>query len=347
MSNFLSALGQGLVNFGGMRQQRQFQEAEFERDQDRLRQQQQDRDRNYAWEVASHMSPNQVVDTPTWETLSKAGPELGAYVQLDPVSGQRKWIGTQQQKTNAAREAASLDMAKRQNAVLSQQQEELERVENLNKAMAEFTATHNRRPTRDELYQMGSSLGALSAKDLINWDMQDKQIASQEAMAKRALAAAQRDNRWMPTTRQQPSGEIDYNVLRAQLERRHKLGMIKDDVYENARKGLERQMRIATNPLQAYMNDFTSDLTEYYNQKNPNTDPIQWDPSNTQVRNSALAEEFLSQIIGSSDWAAQAESDNLDVDRYVQFIQQQIEKIRKDEEARAAQQQPSWYEFWR
>lgn len=347
MSNFWSELGQGLQNFGQQRQARQYEDQEQARvAQERLRRQQ-ELDRNYAWEVASNLAPDQELDDDTAAVFTKAGPEIGAYIAIDPLTGKRKWKGTQQQQTGAARERAAQETAERQNAVLKAQQDELTRQAKLNETVAAFTKATGRRPTRDELYKFMSETGAMDPKQMVEWDMEDKRIKSQEAIAARALAAAGRDNRWVPGagTGPKPPVQLDPQQLINEARRAFASGRMDQTEYQNAIKEIGRVGNLQRAPLQTYMNELQGDLTEFHNRQLPQgTQPKQFG----DYRNPDAIQKYLEYIQGDSDWQAQAQADLQDpqnIQRYIDFVKQIQQKWQT--EAPPQQQEAPWWQVWR
>ena len=347
MSNFWSALGQGLTQFGQQRQQRQMQEQDIAREQQRYDQLQRERDRSYAWDVAQNLAPDQELDDASFGALSKAGPELQAYIQRDPLTGKRKWAGTQQQRTGAAREKAALEAAERNNALVAKQQEELARRDAATNALKDFTAKNGRHPTRDELFRIMTETGSMDPKMLGDWHLEDARIKSQEAMQRRYLAAAGRDDRYTPAGPRQPQ-PLDLVGLRNEARKKFAQGTMTQDEYNVITRELNRVEGLQKNPLQFYMNDVQNDLTQFYNSGiKPQGQPdAAWDPDpiKNQIRRPEVAERYLQYIQSDPDWQMQAEQDLRDpqaIQRYIGFVQQ-LQKKWQDEQA-AQQNQGSWF----
>lgn len=345
MSNFWSNLGQGLTQFGHQRQQRQEYDREVARQEEERQQRQFERDRSYAWEVASNLAPDQELDDASFGALSKAGPEISAYVHQDPTTGKRLWRGTQQQRTSAARERAAQEAAERQNSILANQEAELQRREKLNRAVAEFTTKNGRRPSREELFGMMAQTETLDPKMVVDWDMDQARIKSAEALQQRYLAQANRDNRWVPSQPRQTNQPLDVQQLLSRARSAFAAGTMTAEEYQQSVQEINRIAQLQKNPLQFYMNDLQNDITSF---GNASLQPGQPQKDFSAYRNPETMEQFLKYIQSDPTFQAQLEMDIQspeDRQRYIAFVQQIRDKWQQEQANQPAQ--APWYQFWR
>jgi hypothetical protein len=343
MSNFFSALGQGLTNFGHARQERQQYDQQVGIEQERYNRQLQDKDRSYAWEVAQNLAPDQELDDVSWAALQKGGPELGAYVQQDPLTGKRKWRGTQQQQTSAAREQAQIEAARRSNELVAKQQEELTRRDAATAALKDFAAKNGRHPTRDELFKIMTESGTMDPKQLGDWHLENARIDASEAQSKRALAMADRYSRMPVGPQPRPAAApLDINQLRNETRKRLAQGMLDPEEYSFVNEQLRKMEGLQRGPLQFYMNDLSNDLTGRYQELNPNK-PAQWgNEEGNPIRNPQFAQQYLEYTQSNPEWQSMAAGDGLtpeDIQRYQAFVKQMQEKWQGEEMQRQQERQ--------